>query len=106
MGSSESKPTTTDEAATETSSSSDKIFLDVPAIQEEDDSSDDPAGVKKGVNLLRDGPCAEQYTKMDECLDKKSMRQSVRNGLSSCASEGDLLIKCMRKHPLYFEKKI
>jgi hypothetical protein len=67
-----------------------------PSIKMEHQSSEE--------QKLKDGPCAKQFEWLEKCAQRK---QSVteKQKMQSCPSETDLLIRCMHRHPLYFQKE-
>jgi hypothetical protein len=59
----------------------------------QDQTGDDP---------VRDGPCAKNFSLLKECAQRKGVRNEKQQ-LQACPSETDLLIRCVNKHPLYFQ---
>lgn len=55
-------------------------------------------------NKLKDGPCSKQYEWLERCAQRKHM-STEKQKMQSCPSETDRLIKCMHRHPLYFQKE-
>ena len=53
---------------------------------------------------LKNGPCSEYYALLEKCQQGKNIKKAS-NVLTFCVSETDLLIKCIRKNPLYFQSK-
>ena len=52
-------------------------------------------------NKLLNGPCAEPYELLQQCQQSKKIIKAS-NAMTICVSETDLLIRCIKKHPLYF----
>lgn len=55
-------------------------------------------------NKLKDGPCSKCFTLLEQCQQGKNIKK-VSNALTFCVSETDLLIRCIRKNPLYYQSK-
>lgn len=56
-------------------------------------------------NKLRDGPCSKQYGWLEECAARRGVRnENQKRKMQSCPSETDRLIKCVNRHPLYFQQ--
>ncbi|KAL9182050.1 hypothetical protein ACHAXT_012393 [Thalassiosira profunda] len=53
---------------------------------------------------LRDGPCAEPYSALEACAAEKTVK-SHREKMLRCPRQTDVLIKCMKKNPLYFHEE-
>uniref|UniRef100_A0A7S3DZ02 Uncharacterized protein n=1 Tax=Entomoneis paludosa TaxID=265537 RepID=A0A7S3DZ02_9STRA len=52
---------------------------------------------------LQHGPCAEPYEWLQKCQTKRNIPPEKTNLLMHvCVSEMDLLMTCIKKHPLYF----
>ena len=62
-----------------------------------------PSSSSQENNKLKDGPCAQQYEWLEECAAKKQALYE-KEKMQSCPSETDRLIKCIARHPLYFQK--
>jgi ureidoglycolate hydrolase len=58
----------------------------------------------KNHDKINDGPCAQQFAALEECAKTKDPRR-YRTKLQACPAETDLLIKCINKHPLYFQEQ-
>jgi len=54
-------------------------------------------------NKLKDGPCAMQFEWLEKCAQNKRLT-TEKQKMQSCPSETDRLIRCMHRHPLYFQK--
>ena len=55
------------------------------------------------ANKLKDGPCAAQFELLELCAERKQVATDKQK-MQSCPSETDRLIRCMHRHPLYFQK--
>ena len=51
---------------------------------------------------LSKGPCAKQYEWLQTCAAKNQAR-NPKEQMQSCPSETDRLIKCVHRHPKYFQ---
>ncbi|KAL7549868.1 hypothetical protein ACHAWF_013126 [Thalassiosira exigua] len=58
-------------------------------------------GVRRG-DKLRNGPCAKPYFELEACAADKSAK-SHREKMVLCPRHTDVLIKCMKKNPLFFK---
>ena len=68
------------------------------------DTRGNTAGQKAdGVNdKIKEGPCAQQFEWLESCARRKKVTNQKQQ-LQSCPSETDHLIKCINKHPLFFQ---
>ncbi|KAL7579998.1 hypothetical protein ACA910_004988 [Epithemia clementina (nom. ined.)] len=101
MGSSGSKPTT--DPSTEPSN--EPVFLDVPPPPTmEEEGLPEVSNNGKG-HLLRDGPCREAYEQLTQCTEE--LEEKIKNGeVGSCVGEMGTIIKCVKQHPKFFQKKV
>lgn len=54
-------------------------------------------------NKLNNGPCADTYALLEKCkVNLGIQHKSGKVAMALCVSETDLLIKCIKKHPLHF----
>eukprot|EP00585_Thalassiosira_rotula_P012592 CAMPEP_0196130156 /NCGR_PEP_ID=MMETSP0910-20130528/627_1 /TAXON_ID=49265 /ORGANISM="Thalassiosira rotula, Strain GSO102" /LENGTH=101 /DNA_ID=CAMNT_0041389405 /DNA_START=27 /DNA_END=332 /DNA_ORIENTATION=- len=52
-------------------------------------------------NKLRDGPCATPYSILEACAATKNVK-SHREKMFRCPRQTDVLIKCVKKNPVFF----
>ena len=68
----------------------------------------DSRGTNTGKNnarqedKIKQGPCAQQFEWLETCARRKNVINQKQQ-LQACPNETDHLIKCTRKHPLYFQ---
>ena len=63
------------------------------------------------TDKLRHGPCRDQFQLLEKCRSQhatavqkgRTAQAQNRKTLSLCVSETDLLIACVKKHPLVFQ---
>ena len=66
------------------------------------DAADNRNGEK--ANKLKDGPCSKTFELLEACAIRKGVaRNNEKDRMQACPSETDLLIKCIRKNPLFFQ---
>jgi hypothetical protein len=56
----------------------------------------------RAENKLKDGPCAQQFEWLEICAQKNGV-VNEKQKMKACPSETDRLIKCVNKHPVFFQ---
>ena len=72
-----------------------QVLATSPAVFQGDSST-------KEEDKLQDGPCADIFSLLKKCQHEKGIVRHDR-ALAVCVSETDLLIKCIRRNPAYFQ---
>ena len=58
---------------------------------------------------LRDGPCRAEYKALDLCASKRQRPDEApmteKERMQACPSQTDRLIKCIHRHPLFFQQQ-
>ncbi|KAL3784277.1 hypothetical protein ACHAWO_001233 [Cyclotella atomus] len=57
----------------------------------------------KGNDKLLEGPCSTSYIDLELCAADKDVK-THRDKMAKCPRETDALIKCMKRHPFYFQE--
>mmetsp|Transcript_6521 Transcript_6521/g.16528 ORF Transcript_6521/g.16528 Transcript_6521/m.16528 type:complete len:86 (-) Transcript_6521:183-440(-) len=74
-------------------------------------SSGDGGGSGSGDSgdKLRDGPCRVEYKALDSCASKRQRpdeaQMTEKERMQACPSQTDRLIKCIHRHPLFFQQQ-
>jgi hypothetical protein len=73
-----------------------------------DDGGGHGGGDRNGEkDKLRDGPCRIEYKSLEVCASKKQRPDEApmteKERMQACPSQTDRLIKCIHRHPLFFQ---
>ena len=82
-----------------------------PSMTAEAASSSSSSPNNNTNDKLRHGPCQNQFQLLEKCRSQhatavqkgRTAQAQNRKTLSLCVSETDLLIACVKKHPLVFQ---
>ena len=57
-------------------------------------------------DMLRDGPCSKEFDALEACGKRLRLSRNIeKDRMEACPSETDILIKCIKKNPLFFHSK-
>lgn len=66
---------------------------------------DHPKKLPLHTNKLNSGPCSDVYELLEKCKEDSGLIKPT-NIMSYCINETDLLIKCIKRNPLYYHPEL